>query len=359
MRMKVEELKKGYRIVEDVFGLTKAPIVPKNTVVTKEIKEALQAFLIEEVHAEPPRKKYSTLGKDQSRKPLESSTSQSSLFKRMYIHAVEQYKREFVNWQSGLPVEINNIRKFFLPLFSLLEKEPKQLLMLQNYVNKSNFLYHHSIALGLIAGYIAKVMQLKTGDVIQIALGGCLCDSGLAKEDPILLKKENGIHGIHFNGNWFANHLANSYKMLQNILSIQPEIKVAVFQHHELLDGSGYPLGVKSEKIHQYAKIFALADLYHNLVADPNSEDMNPFKALDILNHDYFGKIDIEILYTLKDAIRQLAINATVRLSDNRIGRIIYFDTKNLSKPVIQLEDGQEIVSLQQHHDVSIIEIIG
>jgi len=357
MKIKVEELKEGYRIVEDVFGLTKAPIVPKNTVVTKEIKEVLQAFLIEEVFAEPPRRTYSTTRKNQSQKPVESRTSQTSLFKKMYIHAVEQYKREFVNWQSGLPIEINNIRKFFLPLFSLLEKEPKQLLMLQNYVRKSDFLYHHSVSIGLIAGYIAKVMQLKKGDVIQIALGGCLCDSGLAKEDPIQIKIENSIH---FNGNRFFNHPANSYKMLQNILSVQPEIKVAVFQHHELLDGSGYPLGVKSEKIHQYAKIFAISDLFHNLVADPRKSDStNPFEVLDILNHDYFGKIDIEILYTLQDALRQLAINAIVRLSDNRIGRIIYFDPKNLSKPVIQLEDEQEIISLQQYQELSIIEIIG
>ena len=50
MKVKVSELKEGYRLLEDVTSLTKYPIVPKNTVITDEIIEVLKAFLIEEVN---------------------------------------------------------------------------------------------------------------------------------------------------------------------------------------------------------------------------------------------------------------------------------------------------------------------
>ena len=41
-------------------------------------------------------------------------------------------------------------------------------------------------------------------------------------------------------------------------------------QHHERIDGSGYPMRVKGEKIHPYAKIVAIADIYHAMTSNRN-----------------------------------------------------------------------------------------
>jgi len=359
MKVKVSKLKLGYLITEDVKGLTATPIVPKNTTVTKEIKQVLEAFLVDEVYAEPLTSKIQEVKeeekktKEQASKHKESTKTTKNIFQETYLQVVKQYKKEFINWQSGLPIDINNIRNSFLPLFTRLEKEPTQILQLQNYFSETDMIYHHAVSMGLISGYIGRLTKQKSGDAIQIAIGGCLCDAGLAKENPVLLKQ------ALMNGNMklLNKHPAESYKMVQNVLAIQPEIKVSVFQHHEMLDGSGYPLGLKSNKIHKFAKIFLVSDLYHNLITNPNNP-LTPFDALEILRKDYFGKIDIEILDALTDAFRQLAINMHVRLSDHRTGRIVYIDTKNPTKPVIQVDQSEEIISLSNESDIYIIEII-
>jgi len=63
-------------------------------------------------------------------------------------------------------------------------------------------------------------------------------------------------------------HSAFSYKYLSEIKSIPNSIKVGVLQHHERLDGSGYPLGLNAEDIHDLSKIIAIADIYDAITSD-------------------------------------------------------------------------------------------
>ena len=57
-------------------------------------------------------------------------------------------------------------------------------------------------------------------------------------------------------------HPSENYKMIKDISSLTKDAKIAILQHHERLDGSGYPFKEKGAKIHHYAKIIAIADVY-------------------------------------------------------------------------------------------------
>ena len=51
-------------------------------------------------------------------------------------------------------------------------------------------------------------------------------------------------------------------------LSLYKNLILGVLQHHEKLNGKGYPMGVASDKIYPYAKILAIADIYDALVTE-------------------------------------------------------------------------------------------
>ena len=240
MKVKVSELKEGYKIIDDVMGLTNNPIVPKNTVVTKEIIEVLQAFLIDEVNVEKiikETKTYKPSGNVQARKNIGLRQPFSPLagFKKAYLKAVKEFKRQFISWQSGLPIEIGIIRQIIIPLFKKIEHNPAILLVLQNYVkNNKEYIYHHSIAVGLLSGYIGKRLNMGQAEYYQVALAGCLSDCGMAKINPQIWTKKQLTFD---NMKEIQIHPVNSYKMLQNISALSHPAKIGVLQHHERLDG--------------------------------------------------------------------------------------------------------------------------
>jgi HD-GYP domain-containing protein (c-di-GMP phosphodiesterase class II) len=56
--------------------------------------------------------------------------------------------------------------------------------------------------------------------------------------------------------------------MLKSLASITEGLLLGVLQHHEREDGSGYPLGVQAKKIHAYAQIIAVSDVYHAMTSE-------------------------------------------------------------------------------------------
>ncbi|WAA12304.1 HD-GYP domain-containing protein [Fervidibacillus halotolerans] len=362
MKVKVIDLKEGYRIIEDVKGLTKYPIVPKKTMVTEEIIKVLKAFSIEEVNVERVANRKineKILEKKQweknSNRPLEIKDHRNSFF-HQYVKAVESYKNQFTNWQAGTPININRVRQMMIPLIEALENHPIQLLLLQNYVKKSDYLFHHAVSTGLISAYIAKRLNLEKGDIIQITLAGCLSDCGMAKVNPEILQRETLTEEEKEE---IKMHTTYSYKMVKNIPSLNAAAKLAVFQHHERLDGSGYPLGEKGDRIHLYAKIIAISDVYHAVVCDRvYKEKKSPFQALEILNYEQIGQFDLKIVKTFTSSIISFSLNEYVKLSNGQTARVIYIHHHDPTRPVVKIEESGEIISLGKNKELYIKEII-
>ncbi|MCU9593879.1 HD domain-containing protein [Caldibacillus thermolactis] len=371
MKVKLSEVKEGYILLEDIFGLTKHPIVPKNTVLTKETIEVLKAFLVKEVNVsnEKIERKNNIVEsvnrlRQSSRNVLQKNPNedsvtqnQTSVFEQKYLESVEMFKKQFVSWQSGSLVDINHIRNIMIPLFNELIENPVNLLFLQHYVNTpQDYLYHHAIAVGVISGYLAKRLQMSQGDCYQITLAGCLSDCGMAKLNPAILQKSKiaseDIKEIKM-------HPSYSYKMIKDIPSLTKDAKIAILQHHERLDGSGYPFKEKGAKIHHYAKIIAIADVYNAMVCKRVYKDkVSPFRALEILLREHFGQFSIAILETLINVIAPLTINAHVELSTTDIGKILYIDLNYPTRPVIELEGCKKVISLMDEKDIYIRNIL-
>lgn len=368
MKVKLSELKEGYVLLNDVRGLTKHPIVPRDTVITNEIIEVLRAFLIKEVSVSKDGigkkgAKNSLTRKEQAEKMSEKENIKNkttsivnNTFQQLYLEAVENYKKQFISWQSGSKVDINMIRNIMIPLFNELVENPVNLLFLQNYVDTpKNYLYHHAIAVGIISGYLARRLNMSQGEYYQVTLAGCLSDCGMAKVNPAILLNSK-ITSEDFRE--IKIHPTYSFMFVKNIPSLSRDAKIAILQHHERLDGSGYPLKEKGDKINQYAQIIAIADVYHAMVCNRVYKDkVSQFRAIEILTREHFGQFNVTILKTLINVIAPLTINSHVELSSNELGKILYIDQNYPTRPVVELVDSKKIVSLMQEKNLYIREI--
>lgn len=117
--------------------------------------------------------------------------------------------------------------------------------------------------------------------------------------------------------------------------------------HHERCDGSGYPLGLKTDKINRYAKLVAIADIYDAMTsARVYRGPLCPFKVIRIFEEEGFEKYDPRYVVTFLQNIADTYVQNEVLLSDGRKGQIILINKSMVSKPIVQC--GGEVIDLSK-----------
>jgi HD-GYP domain-containing protein (c-di-GMP phosphodiesterase class II) len=119
-------------------------------------------------------------------------------------------------------------------------------------------IYEHSVQMTLIALFLAIKSRLPDRDLAIVAAAGMLHDIGELHIDPGLLRPGRRLEGVELR-HVYA-HPMTAYLILQEYPQFHPEISTAVFEHHERLDGSGYPRGIKGEEIGSVGQILMLAE---------------------------------------------------------------------------------------------------
>lgn len=118
--------------------------------------------------------------------------------------------------------------------------------------------YEHSVQMTLIALFLAIKSRLPDRDLASVAAAGMLHDIGELHIDPELLRPGRRLDATELR-HVYA-HPMTAYLILQEHQQFHPEISTAVFEHHERLDGSGYPRGLKGEEIGPIGQILMLAE---------------------------------------------------------------------------------------------------
>jgi len=151
-------------------------------------------------------------------------------------------------------------------------------------------------------------------------------------------------------------HTVYGFRLLEGGTALNQGVWLAALQHHERIDGSGYPMKVTGDKIHPFAKIVAIADMYHAMTSNRNYKKAeSPYLVLEELQAESFGKLDPLYVKTFIERATQFHIGVFVRLNDGRIGEIVFSDRSNPTRPMISIHG--TIVNLVQERHLYIREV--
>src|SRR5699024_5679015 len=218
-------------------------------------------------------------------------------FDELYLEAVSNYKKFFRKWQGGAPVDYYDIRNMMTPLFEHISNQNLDLFLLYKYAKKQDYFYHHAVAVALIAVYIAKRKKYQKKEYIQIGMASILADCGMAQIQENLYQTDRKITKAEYEE--IKNHPTYSFRMVEGISSVTKAMRLGILQHHERMDGTGYPLGVYDEKIHPFAKIIAISDAYHAMSSERMYQKrQSPFKVLEKMLTYKHKQFDYPLLKT-------------------------------------------------------------
>ena len=119
-------------------------------------------------------------------------------------------------------------------------------------------LFHHALRTAIIAHFLGVHLKLTESQKADLLLAALCHDLGEMHTDPALLASGHRIDGEE--RRFIHVHPITGYVVLQELKVASPDVLQAVLQHHERLDGSGYPYGLAEAKIGRLARIIAVAE---------------------------------------------------------------------------------------------------
>lgn len=159
--------------------------------------------------------------------------------------------------------------------------DPDYVYNLQSIGSYDNITFDHSINVAILSTMIGVSMGFDNQMLKKITLAGLLHDIGKTSIDHNIIAKEGKLTNLEYDE--VKNHPAYGLAILRQNCLTSAVVLNAVYSHHENEDGTGYPRGLKGNKIHIVAKILHAVDVYDALVSKRSYKDS--VDRLSVMNY--------------------------------------------------------------------------
>ena len=202
------------------------------------------------------------------------------------------------------------------------------------------YTFKHSVDVATMAMIVAKKHGLNDKEVYDIGISGLLHDVGKSKIPNEILNKAGKLTDDEFA--MMKQHSLFGYSILKNKEDLSIPIKLGVLQHHEKMNGRGYPMSVDADKINLFARIISVADIYDALVTErPYKKPFSPRDAVEMIM-SMTEELDINVMRSFLESVILYPVGTDVELSTGERARVVENNPKYVLRPkVIGLKSGK------------------
>ncbi len=349
--IRTSDLKLNMVIGQDVYNSASQLIIPMGTILTKYAIDRLEQYSIRRVYIiEETPKKESFIEET----PKFTETKKFKEFKKEYdegIHSIQDSLNDIV--EKNAPVDIDNMYNNMESLIN--ESDSINVMdMIANLRHYDDSTYAHAVNVSLICNMLARWLNFSEEDIKMVTMCGLLHDVGKIKIPSEIIKKPGKLTEEEYT--IVKRHSLEGYKIL-NGQKVDIQIQYAALMHHERCDGSGYPRGLHREQISPFAKIVAIADVYDAMTANRVYRGpICPFEVIRIFENEGLRKYETEYIMTFLQRVADTYMNAEVKLTDGREGKVVFINKMQIHAPTIQC--GGDIVDLSRQRELKVVQIL-
>ncbi|MBC3871651.1 HD-GYP domain-containing protein [Undibacterium oligocarboniphilum] len=213
--------------------------------------------------------------------------------------------------------------------------------------------YYHSLNTAVLTMMLAKELSFSREDLKLLGMGCLFHDIGKMEIPDRVVNKTFQLTKAEMH--LMQQHCYYGLKIADK-LSLPKQVRDIIAQHHEYIDGSGYPEGLKGDAISPLARIVAITNAYDNLCNRPNyQESMSPHEAMAYMFSQLRKQFDVPALNLF---IRSMGIyppGTIVKLSDGTLGMVIAVNSQKPLRPSVLIYDPSvpknEAIILDLMHD--------
>jgi HD-GYP domain-containing protein (c-di-GMP phosphodiesterase class II) len=237
--------------------------------------------------------------------------------------------------QNGHAVDTQPFEEMASSFMDSVVRNKNALACLSRIRDKDSYLMEHSVNVGVLMSILGTYLKLDQQYLHQCVTGALLHDIGKILIPDTILHKPGKLTDEEFT--IMKRHSLYSQKILEKGKGF-PQVSINVAgQHHERIDGKGYPAGLKGDQVTQEARMASVVDVYDAITADRVYHDaMTPSVALKRMLTWCGPHLDVKYVHAFIKAMGIYPVGSLVELENGMAGVVIE-ETEVTLKPVVRV----------------------
>lgn len=270
--------------------------------------------------------------------PWASTTSvenEMSKASALYNEAKSLQTKAFADIKAGHVIDVAPFKKVAQGFMDSVFRQQDALACLTRLREKDAYLMEHSINVSILITIFAKHLRLDNELTQELATGALLHDIGKIKIADEILHKPAKLTADEFTE--IQQHARFSKEILEQAGLSGVAVEIAGF-HHERIDGTGYPFGMKGEELSLYVRMASIVDVYDALTAERvYKAGLTPIQAFKILTEGAGKSFDETLLTLFIQCIGVHPVGTLVKLTNQKVGIVSRSNPSNPLKPTVKV----------------------
>lgn len=236
----------------------------------------------------------------------------------------------------GTPIDVAPIHQLADELQNSVTRNANALGCLGRIREKDNYLLEHSVNLSVLMTVFGQYRNLPADILHQTVVGALLHDLGKILTPDEVLHKPGRLSPEEYEV--MKLHARHSRDILSATEGIGELTIITAAQHHERMDGTGYPEGLKGEEISVYGRMVAITDVYDAITADRvYHRGMTPTQGLKKLLEWSGHHLDPALVKQFIRCIGLYPVGSLVLLDSGRLGVVVEINEEDQRLPVVRV----------------------
>ncbi|MFZ6861238.1 HD-GYP domain-containing protein [Undibacterium sp. Ji67W] len=228
----------------------------------------------------------------------------------------------FSEARMGKAVDVGNAQEMVEEIADSVMRNPGALIGLARLKTKDDYTYMHSVAVCALMVSLAKQLGLSDEETREAGLAGLLHDIGKMMISAEILNKPGKLTDDEFVA--VKEHPVAGHKMLLEAKGVSAVALDVCLHHHEKVDGTGYPFGLKGDQISLLARMGAVCDVYDAITSNrPYKQGWCPAESIRKMAEWSKGHFDEKIFQAFVKSIGIYPVGTLVRLESGRLGVVV------------------------------------
>ena len=335
----VESLRPGMRLAKNIYNDSGLVLLAENAELTQPIIDRLKSYGLRYLFVQDERTE------DLVVPDLISEGTRTKAIRELksaFRLAAEEHtrKRGLSSIQLG-----KKMKDVLNSIMDELSDHREAMIMMSHVSVTDQYLYEHSLNVCIYSVLLGMATQMDEEQLYTLGLGALLHDIGKLAIPLEILNKPDKLTAEEFEV--VKTHTETGYRILKGVPNVPLVSAHCAFQHHERLDGSGYPRGIRGDEIHEFARLIGVCDVYDALTSHRvYRKAMLPHEAMEVLYAASNTQFDTRYVNLFRSKVMIYPIGMTVRLNTGETGVVVDLNVSTPHRPVIRIledADGQPV----------------
>lgn len=256
--------------------------------------------------------------------------------RRLYQEARELQGKFIRHLKAGEPIDITPLAAVAEEMVDTMFTHGDAMLCLARIRAKDAYLMEHSMNVAILLANFGRYLDLDRSVLKELTLGGLLHDVGKIMTPDEVLNKPGKLTDEELEV--MREHVVHSHDILAATAGITPIMLEVAANHHERIDGTGYPRRLKGDQLSLYTRMSGIVDVYDAVTADRvYKQGMQPTQAFRILLKGVDLHFDADLVTRFIKCMGVYPVGTLVLLSNQRLAIVMQRNEQQPLKPVVKV----------------------